>query len=399
MEQTAVAEIKRLNPLPTTVRIGESEVTEEDSVKGTRVAYVEVGYGQIARITRLHDGTALVALLHKPKLGGGVEVGPLTFGVSGSFQPGSTWKVANVAEAEALAAQLKAGTSPVRPPDLVSTEVAGDATLKAKVAPILGVSGSLEGKGEVSVRVLEDPLTKETTVFRSQAVTVEGKVAVDLGVRGAIPSGTYKLEYVLAEVRGADGRLTRTVHSMNSEALGRSTLGGGIEPRDPGAHTARPHVGVTLDQTTSSGQATNNITTLEVNDANRDVAEAEIAEQRAQFESGSGLTADPARYHPTTAVPGDEYQNELHRNATSLEADFDKNVEKDESSAGFKVPGFGLEAKSSVETSETGNARVRYLDAAGPDEVRRARDLPASGAAGAEESLAEEVATVPDATD
>lgn len=373
---------------PDKIKVAE-RVEKDDGGLSAGVATLEGGV--TFKVTRSSDETVSVTALSatNPGLAGSVG-GLLDLGGGVTLEHGSTWRFQDAAEADRMLGELRryvdqrqrpvaagkggfpagALVRPPRPPDAIVTEIGAKVSGGGKV-DVGAFQGSAKGEGALKETLTRDLATGTTT----SALGVEGSLAADGTVRpfgvgpggGPADKGTIALTREVTrdpEGRITDVQLTETrtdTHGSSVDAKGPRDASGGRH-RAPGVH---PGGKGALEH--KEAESTVVTTGLKVTDANRALVEEWVARGRPDI----GTPAGRAKLHrPDTAVPGDAFQNLLHREATVSEVTYAETTERGgvegEVKAGAKVGG---KLGSEVTTSRA--VRASHLDASGPDGVRR----------------------------
>lgn len=355
---------------------------------------LKIGQSSSFKETVFSDGSVLLTALDGAELTGKGSSGPIEVGGGVKIEAGSTWKFASGPEADEFKARLSAylfaqhavlyeegaalgvaaagGLTPIRPPDMVISELALPVSVKAT-----GKAGvfTADGKVEVTpkVTVLRDMGTGTTTTTVSQEVYLEanGSVSPVAGVGpGAAGGGQGLIGSTTGTVQDSSGRITKVILTSTDSLQGTVSVDGhGKEPAgaEPGVDPS-----VKINDKDKATQVTLTTTTLDVTDANRAAVERWVAS--GQPDPGF-LSGDPRLHHPVTAVPGDDFQTALHDEAKVITVTYDDVTDVKGLEAEIKA-GWSLGIEGSVEQTSSHESEATYLDAPGPDDVRREVPIP-----------------------
>jgi hypothetical protein len=373
----------------------------EEVAKGAfaiTVGPVKIGQSATFKETVFSDGSVLLTAQDGAELTGKGALGPIEAGGGVKIEAGSTWKFASQDEADAFKARLSqyliaqhavmfeegaalgvaaaGGLTPIRPPDMVISEFA--APVSAKVSGDTGVLAG-DGKAEVTpkVTVLRDMATGSTTTTYSQEGYVEANGTVTpFAVGPGVGGGFQKLAGSTTGItEDANGRITKVILTSTDSAQGtfsEPVAGPGKDPSPP-KHAA-PGVdpsGKIIDKSKAT-DLTLTTTTLDVTDENRAAVERWVAGGRRD---AGGLTGDIRQHYPVASTPGDDFQNALHDKAKVTRVTYDDVTDVDGFEAKIKA-GWSLGIEGSVEHTSSHEAEGTYLDAPGPDDVRREVPIP-----------------------
>lgn len=373
---------------PSKIKTGEH--VDEDKAT-LSVGFVQVGVGNSFKVTTFSDGTVEVTALVAPQAGGTASPGSLDFGGGFTAQSGDTWRFQDGTEAARLLDELKRyvaerqkptpagkGSFPIgallrppRPPDLTVTELGAQASAEAGVeGPV--AEGTAKGEGAVKETVTHDRTngTVQSTLTTEGALALDGTFApLGVGPRaGAVQQDKVELgrsvtrDEATGRITGIE--LTRTVTGTDSAS------GGGAGPGDAsgGQHRA-PGVSVDVSGKAEHTESTVRVTTttLEVTEENRALVEKWVADGRPDLGTPAGVDG---LHDPDRAVPGDDFQNLLHREAKVGEVTYEETKDattgEAEVKAGAKVGGEGQGGSSSSRA-----VQASHLGDPGPDDVRR----------------------------
>jgi hypothetical protein len=369
----------------------------EEAGKGAfaiTVGPVKIGQSSAFKETVFSDGSVLLTAQDGAELAGKGALGPIEVGGGVKIEAGSTWKFASGPEADEFKARLSqylmaqhavmfeegaalgvaaaGGLTPIRPPDMVISEFAVPTSVKvAKEAGVFAVDGKVEVTPKETV--IRDMGTGTTTTIVSLEANAEanGSVSPSAGVGpGAAAGGQGLIGSTTGTVQDPSGKLTKVILTSTDSVQGTASVNGhGKEPAgaEPGVD---PSVKISdKDKTT---QVTVTTTTLDVTDANRAVVERWVASGRPD---PGFLGGNPRLHKPVIAVPGDDFQNALHDKAKVTTVTYDDVTDVKGLEAKVKA-GWSLGVEGSVEQTSSHEAEGTYLDAPGPDGVRREVPIP-----------------------
>jgi hypothetical protein len=399
VEQACAAAIRSLtafDPAPDRFRLGEQ--VDTDSL-GVTIGIVTIGASAVFKETRFSDGTVFLTAVDAGELGGSGSLGGVLQADAGfRLEAGSTWRFGSGPEADrfrdqldlyikqqravmydegaALGVAAAGGGISIRPPDQVVSEIALPASFSLN-----GDTGLLHGDVGAGVApketVIRDVTSGSTTTFRSVEGYVQANGSVTpLAVGPSYGGGFQALTgSATGTVRDASGRLTKVILTSTSSQQGTfadNVTGPGEDP-SPGKHRApgAEPSGTYLDSEAKS-QVTVTTTSLDVTDDNRAAVERWVAS--GQRDPGT-LSGDPALHNPTTAVPGDAFQNALHDRARVTQVTYDDVTDTNGIDAEIKA-GWTFGVEGSVESTTSHAGAGTYLDVAGPDGVRHAVPIP-----------------------
>ena len=416
LEADTVAQIRRLfaaNLVPERVRVSEEVVKASFLISGGGVAGgINLGQDATFKITRFSDGTIQVTVLNGQETSGTLHAPRLVdLGGGLTVAAGSTWKLQDEDEYEAFKAQLTdqifrerarldpdGGAfgalladlrRPLRPPDLVITEGATPFSASFTVDKVPGLDVTLEGEATFKQTVTTDQATGATTTTtnREYSGNAGGELSrPDPDAPGPLQNSGTALGSAAGgglqgsgtgAVRDVNGQLTKvilTTTERSEQTLGAGGQGEQQKQLDPnaGRHSKDLVTGRAVDETT---EADIRVTTTAIDITTPE--ERALAEQflAAETNDAAGALDDRETYRPDRAVPGDAFQNLVHRKGIVAEQDFREVTRSQGGEAGVDAgPEAGFEA--GVERTRTELAGNRYLEPPDADDVRNSAPTP-----------------------
>lgn len=397
VEQACAAAIKALtafDPRPDKFKVGEQA---DKASAAITIGFFKIGESMTFKRTLFSDGSVAITAVDGGELGAKGSLGALEAGGGVKIEAGSTWRFYDEHEEAAFMPQLQAyilgqhavmfedgaalgvaavgGLPPIRPPDQVISEFA--VPMSAKLS---GDAGVVQGDAKVEVTpketVIRDMGTGTTTTIRSQEGYLEANGAVSPtagvgpgtagGVQGLIGSTT-------GTVRDSSGKLTKVILTSTDSLQGTVSVNGhGKEPALPAGAEPGVDPAVKIIDKDKATRITVTTTTLDVTDANRAAAEGWVAGGQRDYGSLSG---DSKQHYPTTARPGDAFQNALYDKAKATQVTYDDVTDVKGFEAKIKA-GWTLGVEAGAEETSSHASEETYLDTAGPDKIRHPLPIP-----------------------